>query len=144
MAQLAARTLGVGEVVGSSPTSPTKKQNLFTLSLINIKLMITYEDFKKLDLRVAKIIEAERVENSEKLIKLQIDLGDEKRQIIAGIGKFYSPEDLINKKIVVLCNLEPRTLMGLESNGMLLAASNKNQISLLIPDQDIASGSLVK
>jgi len=106
--------------------------------------MITYEDFKKLDLRVAKIIEAERVENSEKLIKLQIDLGDEKRQIIAGIGKFYSPEDLINKKIVVLCNLEPRTLMGLESNGMLLAASNKNQISLLIPDQDIASGSLVK
>ena len=144
MAQLVARTLGVGEVVGSSPTSPTKKQNLFTLSLINIKLMITYEDFKKLDLRVAKIIEAERVENSEKLIKLQIDLGDEKRQIIAGIGKFYSPEDLINKKIVVLCNLEPRTLMGLESNGMLLAASNKNQISLLIPDQDIASGSLVK
>ena len=106
--------------------------------------MITYEDFKKLDLRVAKIIEAERVENSEKLIKLQIDLGDEKRQIIAGIGKFYSPENLINKKIVVLCNLEPRTLMGLESNGMLLAASNKNQISLLIPDQDIASGSLVK
>ena len=139
-----ARAHGVREVVGSSPTSPTKKQNLFTLSLINIKLMITYEDFKKLDLRVAKIIEAERVENSEKLIKLQIDLGDEKRQIIAGIGKFYSPEDLINKKIVVLCNLEPRTLMGLESNGMLLAASNKNQISLLIPDQDIASGSLVK
>ncbi len=141
---MVARAHGVREVVGSSPTSPTKKQNLFTLSLINIKLMITYEDFKKLDLRVAKIIEAERVENSEKLIKLQIDLGDEKRQIIAGIGKFYSPEDLINKKIVVLCNLEPRTLMGLESNGMLLAASNKNQISLLIPDQDIASGSLVK
>ena len=141
---MVARAHGVREVVGSSPTSPTEKQNLFTLSLINIKLMITYEDFKKLDLRVAKIIEAERVENSEKLIKLQIDLGDEKRQIIAGIGKFYSPEDLINKKIVVLCNLEPRTLMGLESNGMLLAASNKNQISLLIPDQDIASGSLVK
>ena len=141
---MVARAHGVREVVGSSPASPTKKQNLFTLSLINIKLMITYEDFKKLDLRVAKIIEAERVENSEKLIKLQIDLGDEKRQIIAGIGKFYSPEDLINKKIVVLCNLEPRTLMGLESNGMLLAASNKNQISLLIPDQDIASGSLVK
>ena len=141
---MVARAHGVREVVGSSPASPTEKQNLFTLSLINIKLMITYEDFKKLDLRVAKIIEAERVENSEKLIKLQIDLGDEKRQIIAGIGKFYSPEDLINKKIVVLCNLEPRTLMGLESNGMLLAASNKNQISLLIPDQDIASGSLVK
>jgi len=106
--------------------------------------MITYEDFKKLDLRVAKILEAERVENSEKLIKLQIDLGEEKRQIIAGIGKFYSPEELINRKIIIVANLEPKSLMGLESNGMLLAASNDETISLLVPDQDIAPGSLVK
>ncbi|MFA5392473.1 MAG: methionine--tRNA ligase subunit beta [Candidatus Paceibacterota bacterium] len=106
--------------------------------------LITYEDFKKLDLRVAKILEAERVENSEKLIKLQIDLGEEKRQIVAGIGKFYNPEDLINKQIVVICNLEPKTLMGLESNGMLLAASNEDQISLLIPDTEISPGSIVR
>ena len=107
-------------------------------------MMISLEDFKKLDLRVAQILEAERVENSEKLIKLQIDLGGEKRQIIAGIGKFYSPEDLINKKIIIVANLEPKSLMGLESNGMLLAASNEDQISLLMPDQDIPPGSIVK
>lgn len=106
--------------------------------------LITYEDFKKLDLRVAKILEAERVENSEKLIKLQIDLGEEKRQIVAGIGKFYNPEDLINKQIVVVCNLEPKALVGLESNGMLLAASNEDQISLLIPDTEISPGSIVR
>ena len=105
---------------------------------------ITYEDFKRLDLRVAKILEAERVDNSERLIKLQIDLGEEKRQIIAGIGQFYHPEDLINKQIVVVCNLQPKALMGLESNGMLLAASNEDQISLLIPDKEIPPGSVVK
>jgi methionyl-tRNA synthetase len=105
---------------------------------------ISYEDFKKIDLRVAKIIEVERVENSEKLIRLQIDLGEEKRQIVAGIGKFYNPEDLINKQIVVVANLEPRKLMGEESQGMLLAASDEDQISLLIPDQEIPTGSIVK
>jgi len=105
---------------------------------------ITYDDFSKLGLRTAKILKAERVEGSEKLVKLQIDLGSEKRQIVAGIGKFYNPEDLINKQIVVVCNLEPKALMSLESNGMLLAASNEDQISLLIPDQEISPGSIVK
>ncbi len=106
--------------------------------------LITYEDFKKLDLRVAKILEAERVENSEKLIKLQIDAAGEKRQIVAGIGKFYNPEDLINKQIVVVVNLESRKLMGEESQGMLLAASNEDQISLLMPDKEIPLGSIVR
>lgn len=106
--------------------------------------IISYEDFKKLDLRVAKILEAERVENSEKLIKLQIDLGEEKRQIVAGIGQFYHPQDLINKQIVLVCNLEPKALMGLESNGMLLAASNEDQISLLIPDKEMPAGAIVR
>ncbi len=106
--------------------------------------LITYEDFKKIDLRIAKILGAGRVENSEKLIQLQIDLGSEKRQIVAGIGKFYNPEDLINKQIVVVANLEPRKLMGEESQGMLLAASDEDQISLLIPDQEIPTGAIVK
>ncbi|NMB92306.1 MAG: methionine--tRNA ligase subunit beta [Parcubacteria group bacterium] len=106
--------------------------------------MITYDDFKKLDLRVAQILTAVRMENSDKLIKLQIDLGGETRQIIAGIGKFYAPEELINKKIIVVSNLEPRHLMGEESQGMLLAASNDETISLLIPDQDIEPGAIVK
>jgi len=106
--------------------------------------LITYEDFKKLDLRVAKILEAERVENSEKLIKLQIDAAGEKRQIVAGIGKFYNPEDLINKQIVVVVNLESRKLMGEESQGMLLAASNEDQISLLMSDKEILHGSNIR
>jgi len=106
--------------------------------------MITYDDFKKLDLRIAKILNASRIENSDKLIKLQISLGEEERQIVAGIGKHYSPEDLIGKLIVVVSNLEPRKLLGEESNGMLLAASNEEELALLVPDKDIAAGSIVK
>lgn len=106
--------------------------------------MITYDEFKKIDLRIAKILQAERVENSEKLIKLKISLGNEERQIIAGIGKFYEPQDLINKLIVIVANLEPRTLLGEESNGMLLAASDDTGIALLMPDRDISAGSLIK
>ncbi|MGC8651079.1 MAG: methionine--tRNA ligase subunit beta [Minisyncoccia bacterium] len=106
--------------------------------------MITYDDFKKIDLRVAKILEAEKVENSDKLIKLKVNLGNEERQIIAGIGKFYSPEELVNKQIIIVANLESKSLMGLESNGMLLAASTEEEISLLMPDKEIPPGSIVK
>jgi len=113
--------------------------------------MISFEDFKKLDLRIAKIIEAEKVENSEKLIKLQIDFGgdfstdsgQEKRQVVAGIGKVYSPENLIGKKIVVVANLEPRFLMGIESQGMLLAVGGESGPVLLIPDKEVESGSAI-
>jgi methionine--tRNA ligase beta chain len=87
--------------------------------------MITLEEFKKLDLRVGKVIEAEKVEGSENLLKLKIDLGEEKRQIVAGIQKCYLPEDLIGKEIVVITNLEPRKIFGLENQGMLLAADFK-------------------
>jgi len=106
--------------------------------------MISYDDFKKLDLRIAKIIQASRIENSDKLIKLQISLGQEERQIVAGIGKHYQPEELIGKLIVVVSNLEPRKLLGQESNGMLLAASNEDELALLIPDKDINLGAIVK
>ena len=106
--------------------------------------MISFEDFKKLDLRVVKIIEAEKVENSEKLVKLRIDLGNkEERQIIAGIGKAYEPQDLIGKKIIIVANLEPRSLIGLESQGMLLAASGENGPVLLVPEKDVESGSTI-
>ncbi len=106
--------------------------------------MISFDDFKKLDLKVVKIIEAEKVENSEKLVKLLINLGNkEERQIIAGIGKAYEPQDLIGKKIIIVANLEPRFLMGLESQGMLLAASGENGPVLLVPEKDVESGSAV-
>ena len=105
--------------------------------------MINFEDFKKLDLKVARIIEAERVENSEKLLKLKIDLGDEKRQIVAGLGKTYSPETLRGKEIVVIINLEPRRLLGIESQGMLLAADNNEPI-LLIPEKEVPPGTKIR
>ncbi|PIR06472.1 methionine--tRNA ligase subunit beta [Candidatus Jorgensenbacteria bacterium CG_4_10_14_0_8_um_filter_39_13] len=105
--------------------------------------MINFEDFKKLDLKVARIIEAERIENSEKLLKLKIDLGDEKRQIVAGLGKTYSPETLRGKEIVVIINLEPRRLLGIESQGMLLAADNNEPI-LLIPEKEVPPGTKIR
>src|ERR1019366_6065043 len=84
---------------------------------------ITIDDFVKIDLRVAQILVAERVPKADKLLRLEVDLGYEKRQILAGIAQFYEPEKLIGRKIVIVANLAPRKMRGLESNGMLLAAS---------------------
>jgi methionine--tRNA ligase beta chain len=105
--------------------------------------MISFEDFQKIDLRVAKVIEAENVKDSEKLLKLKIDLGGEIRQIVAGIAKFYKPADLIGKEIIVVVNLEPKVLFGLESQGMLLAAEDNERVSLLIPDQEVPPGTKI-
>ena len=79
----------------------------------------------KVELRVAKIVACEKVPKAKKLLKLQVDLGYEQRQIVSGIAKFYEPEALIGKKIIVVANLKPATLCGIESNGMLLAASSE-------------------
>jgi methionyl-tRNA synthetase len=84
---------------------------------------ISIDDFVKVDLRVAQILVAERVPKADKLLRLEVDLGYEKRQILAGIAQFYEPEKLIGRKIVIVANLAPRKMRGLESNGMLLAAS---------------------
>ncbi|MBD3234576.1 MAG: methionine--tRNA ligase [candidate division Zixibacteria bacterium] len=105
--------------------------------------IIELDDFKKLKLKVAEIFEAVKVEGADKLLKLQIDLGSEKRQIIAGIAEYYKPEELVGKKIVVLTNLKPAKIRGVESNGMLLAASKKNQLTLVTVDDDIPNGSSI-
>lgn len=105
----------------------------------NMDNLITIDDFAKVQLKIAEILEAEKVEKSDKLIKMQITLGgDEKRQIVAGIGKAYTPEDLVGKKIVVVANLQPAKLMGIESQGMLLAASGKNTDPFLLTVADDA------
>lgn len=107
--------------------------------------MITYDDFVKLDLRVAKILNAERVEGSEKLIKLQLDVGElGEKQIIAGIGTVYAPETLIGKQIIIIANLEPRKLMSHESNGMLLAANDENGPIILTPEKETLPGTKIK
>ncbi|MBI2573786.1 MAG: methionine--tRNA ligase subunit beta [Candidatus Wildermuthbacteria bacterium] len=103
---------------------------------------ISFEDFKKLELRAAKVMSAEKVEGSEKLVRLQVSIGDGERQIIAGIGKHYNPEELVGREIIIVANLEPRQLMGLESQGMLLAAGEKEPV-LLQPDKEVAPGSLI-
>jgi methionyl-tRNA synthetase len=106
--------------------------------------MISFKDFQKIELKVAKIIEAEKIEKSEKLLKLIVDLGDEKRQLVAGIAKYYKLEDLIGKEIVVVANLEPKKLMGIESQGMLLAANVDGEPVILIPEKEVPPGTKVK
>jgi len=102
------------------------------------------EDFVKVDLRVGKIVSAERVPKSEKLVKLAVDIGTEIRQVVAGIGKSYSPEELIGKAVVLVANLKPAKLMGVESHGMLLAASSEAGLSVVTLDREIEPGSKVK
>ena len=106
--------------------------------------MITYDEFKKVELKIARITGAEEVAGAEKLLKLQIDLGGEKRQIVAGIKKVYLAKDLIGKEIAVVVNLEPRMVMGVESSGMLLAASGNDGPVLIVPDKDVPPGSGIK
>ncbi len=106
--------------------------------------MITIDDFKKIEMKVGRVLTAESIEGSDKLLKLQIDLGSEQRQILSGIAKHYQPSDLVGRQIVVITNLEPRAMMGLESQGMVLAAGDGEVISLLAPDKDLPAGSEVR
>ena len=106
---------------------------------------ISFDDFKKIDLRVGHIKSAEAVEGSEKLLKLMVDFGQlGERQILAGLAKDYSPESLTGQNAVFVFNLEPKKLMGLESQGMLLAADNQGTPVILKPDKDVPPGSMVK
>jgi methionine--tRNA ligase beta chain len=112
------------------------------------KPTITYDDFCKLDLKVGTIVESGEHPNADRLIVLQVDLGDEKRQIIAGIKAYYAPEALLGKQVVVVTNLVPRKMRGLESNGMILAASAKEgeeltDVVVLTPDKPVPAGSSV-
>lgn len=108
-----------------------------------VKSVISIDDFAKCDIRVGTVLECGKVEKSEKLLKFLIDLGSEKRQILSGIAKHYCTEELIGRQVIVLVNLPPRKMMGLESNGMILTAFNaeKNEFKLLTPMALIDSGS---
>jgi methionine--tRNA ligase beta chain len=106
--------------------------------------MITFDDFKKLDIRIGKILAAEKVEGTNKLLKLEIDFGIEKRELVAGIAETYQPEQVIGKEIPVLMNLEPRTIRGIVSQGMILAADVEGKPVLMHPDNDIPPGSIIR
>lgn len=104
---------------------------------------VTIEDFKKCDLRVAKVLQAEEIVGADRIWKLTIDTGSEKKQIVAGIKKFYTAEQLVGRSIIVLNNLAPSVIRGVESNGMLLAAKHEAQLSILTVDSDLPAGSIV-
>ncbi len=108
-------------------------------------IMVSLDEFSKVELKVGTIIEAEDVESSEKLIKLKVDLGEEKpRQILAGVKQWYKPKDFVGKQVVVVANLEPRTMMGLESEGMVLAADTENGPVFLTVPKKIPPGTKVR
>jgi len=105
---------------------------------------IPIADFAKVELRVAEVLAAEKVPKSKKLLKLTVKVGEETRTLVAGVAEQYEPESLVGRKVVIVANLEPATLMGVESNGMVLAASHEGTVSLLTLDKDVPSGSKVK
>lgn len=105
--------------------------------------MITYDDFKKVELKVAEIKAVEPHPNADKLMILRVDIGGEERQLVAGLKQWYTPEQLVGKKIVVVANLQPATLRGVQSNGMLLAAQSGNDVVILTTEKDIPAGSKV-
>ncbi len=110
-----------------------------------VKADITYDDFDKIDLRVGKVLEAEKVPKADKLLKLTVDLGFEKRTILSGIAEYYKPEELVGKLVTVVANLAPRKIRGIESQGMLLMAGNDfGKLYSVGPEQDIEPGSVVK
>lgn len=105
--------------------------------------LVKFEEFQKLDLRIGKIVAAERVQRARKLLLLKVDLGGEVRTLVAGLAEHYSPEQLVGKEVVVVANLEPRVIMGLRSEGMLLAAVADGRPVLIIPESEVPPGTKV-
>jgi methionyl-tRNA synthetase len=144
-------TTDESQPLSSLPPSPATGENTVPSATpsqppisTNDTPLIGIEEFQKIQLKVAKILEAERVPKSSKLLRLQVDIGAERRQIVAGIGKKYTPEELVGKTIVVVVNLKSAKLMGIESQGMVLAAGENEMLGLLGVTEDLAPGTKVK
>lgn len=105
--------------------------------------IISFDDFKKLDLRVGKILDVEDVEGADKLYLLTVDIGDETRKLVAGIKPWFEKEKLLGKNVVVVVNLEPKVIRGIESRGMILATLFDNDLSLLTTDKEVPAGSKI-
>jgi methionyl-tRNA synthetase len=110
-----------------------------------LKEMIQYDDFAKMDIRTGTILTAEKMEKSKKLLKLQIDLGFEQRTVLSGIAEHFSPEEVIGQQVILLANLAPRMMMGVESQGMILMAENpEGKLTFVAPGEKWPSGMSVK
>ncbi len=129
-------TLATLETKGTEPPAETKEQ-------VGQKATVSIEDFEKLDLRVAKVTACERVEKADKLLKLTLSVGGETRTVLSGIAKAYKPEDVVGKSVILLANLAPKKIRGIESKGMILCAGGKEEFCLLTPEKDISDGSEV-
>jgi len=126
------KRIDVKEALGDHALLPAKKKKVK-----NVVELIEIEDFAKVSLKTAKILSAEAVEGANKLLKIQLEVGQEKRQIVAGIADFYKPEELIGKLVVLVSNLKPAEIRGVESNGMLLAAKKKKKLALVTIDAEV-------
>jgi len=105
--------------------------------------MVSFEQFKEMEIKIGKVLEVEDVEGADRLYILTVDIGEETRKIVAGIKLWYSREDLVGKNVIVLANLQPRVIRGVESNGMVLATFNEDKFSVLTTDRDVPPGSRV-
>jgi methionyl-tRNA synthetase len=134
------------EVAGAEPRAPKEKRvpEETTPAQAPAAGLITIDEFAKLELRVALVKSAEKIAGSKKLLKLSVDLGDEVRQIVSGIADAYTPESLVGRKVVLVANLKPAKLMGVESFGMVLAASLDGKAVLCSFDADVPPGTKVK
>ncbi|MGQ9455430.1 MAG: methionine--tRNA ligase [Armatimonadota bacterium] len=134
------------EILGPEPIFPRLETKAQTKQpeVAKVSDRISYSEFSKMDLRIAQIKSAERVAGTDKLLKLVVSLGEEERQIVAGIAEWYAPESLVGRKIVLLANLEPAKIRGIHSDGMLLAADVDGKAVLLQPEQDVPTGAKVR
>lgn len=105
--------------------------------------MISFDEFKKMEIKVAEVMEVKDHQDADKLYVMKIKIGEDEREIVAGIKPYYKPSELIGKQIVVVTNLEPATIRGIESQAMLLAAQDESTISVLTPDKAVKSGSSI-
>ncbi len=112
--------------------------------MIKEEKRISFDDFKKLEIRIGRILSAEKVKDTDKLLKLEIDLGTEKRQLVAGIAEYYESTQLVGRELPVLVNLEPRRIREIDSKGMILAVDVNGRPVLLNPDKEVPPGSIVR
>ncbi|KUO76808.1 MAG: methionine--tRNA ligase [Clostridia bacterium BRH_c25] len=139
-----AEIIGVNEAEAQEEEPVEEEKKEAAAEILQEEKYITIDDFAKIDLRVARVLECEKVEGSDKLLKLQLELGSEKRQVVSGIAKYYTPEDLIGKSVVLVANLKPVKLRGVESNGMILAAADDETVVVVTPLSEIPSGTQVR
>ena len=122
----------------------TENMEIVKVEVAPLKSEVTFDDFSKLDIRVGKVSAAEKMEKSNKLLKLTIDIGMDKRTVVSGIAQHYSPEEMIGKQVTVIVNLAPRKMMGVESQGMVLMAEDINgKLKLLSPTEHVYPGAVV-